>query len=134
GECVCFIFFFQAEDGIRDRNVTGVQTCALPIYETVEFSVPEEGGIDVDLTAGESGEVVITAGEIVTVVHAGVAGIELDVEVTCNPTENNDSLVLNEIPIKDPADEDTTPPEITLNGDNPMELEVGEEYVEPGAK
>src|SRR5437868_14161339 len=28
----CFyFFFFQAEDGIRDRNVTGVQTCALPI-------------------------------------------------------------------------------------------------------
>src|SRR5699024_11772583 len=27
-----FAFFFQAEDGIRDRNVTGVQTCALPIY------------------------------------------------------------------------------------------------------
>src|SRR5699024_11370684 len=26
-----FLFFFQAEDGIRDRNVTGVQTCALPI-------------------------------------------------------------------------------------------------------
>src|SRR5699024_11325281 len=26
------IVFFQAEDGIRDRNVTGVQTCALPIY------------------------------------------------------------------------------------------------------
>ena len=31
---VCFfIFFFQAEDGIRDRLVTGVQTCALPISE-----------------------------------------------------------------------------------------------------
>src|SRR5207249_9019437 len=28
--CLVF-FFFQAEDGIRDRNVTGVQTCALPI-------------------------------------------------------------------------------------------------------
>src|SRR5699024_11559257 len=28
---VMYIFFFQAEDGIRDRNVTGVQTCALPI-------------------------------------------------------------------------------------------------------
>src|SRR2546422_8535169 len=29
----CFIFFFfQAEDGIRDVAVTGVQTCALPIY------------------------------------------------------------------------------------------------------
>src|SRR5207249_1012875 len=28
---VLVLFFFQAEDGIRDRNVTGVQTCALPI-------------------------------------------------------------------------------------------------------
>src|SRR5690349_22311475 len=27
----CFFFFFQAEDGIRDLYVTGVQTCALPI-------------------------------------------------------------------------------------------------------
>src|SRR5699024_11328649 len=30
-------FFFQAEDGIRDRNVTGVQTCALPIYDYNEL-------------------------------------------------------------------------------------------------
>src|SRR5207249_7980121 len=29
--CPLHLFFFQAEDGIRDRNVTGVQTCALPI-------------------------------------------------------------------------------------------------------
>src|SRR5207302_7518136 len=28
-----FFFFFQAEDGIRDFHVTGVQTCALPIYD-----------------------------------------------------------------------------------------------------
>src|SRR5256885_5831327 len=28
----CLFFFFQAEDGIRDYKVTGVQTCALPIY------------------------------------------------------------------------------------------------------
>src|SRR6266487_6968853 len=27
----CVVFFFQAEDGIRDGRVTGVQTCALPI-------------------------------------------------------------------------------------------------------
>src|SRR5699024_4105942 len=31
------VFFFQAEDGIRDRNVTGVQTCALPIYVLAVF-------------------------------------------------------------------------------------------------
>src|SRR5690606_39460456 len=28
-----FFFFFQAEDGIRDFHVTGVQTCALPILD-----------------------------------------------------------------------------------------------------
>src|SRR5699024_11874085 len=38
---VClFPFFFQAEDGIRDRNVTGVQTCALPISS--EYSCDRE--------------------------------------------------------------------------------------------
>src|SRR5207248_7397218 len=34
-----FYFFFQAEDGIRDRTVTGVQTCALPICHS-PTSVP----------------------------------------------------------------------------------------------
>src|SRR5437870_11391255 len=31
-----FVFFFQAEDGIRDGHVTGVQTCALPISPLLE--------------------------------------------------------------------------------------------------
>src|SRR5438067_8305310 len=34
-------FFFQAEDGIRDRNVTGVQTCALPICPRSRRERPE---------------------------------------------------------------------------------------------
>ena len=32
GNVYFFFFFFQAEDGIRDYKVTGVQTCALPIW------------------------------------------------------------------------------------------------------
>src|SRR5207249_9632788 len=36
-----FFFFFQAEDGIRDRNVTGVQTCALPISNSFEQQAKE---------------------------------------------------------------------------------------------
>src|SRR3712207_9357067 len=31
-------FFFQAEDGIRDIGVTGVQTCALPIYDVSDYT------------------------------------------------------------------------------------------------
>src|SRR5699024_12448204 len=44
--CIVHIdFFFQAEDGIRDRNVTGVQTCALPIWSrTGERWRSAEGG------------------------------------------------------------------------------------------
>src|SRR5207244_7715486 len=36
--CVFVFFFFQAEDGIRDDLVTGVQTCALPIYVLQEHA------------------------------------------------------------------------------------------------
>src|SRR5699024_11310288 len=54
------LFFFRAEDGIRDRNVTGVQTCALPIYVYTlskklmgweiedEISLPAEEDSDAD--------------------------------------------------------------------------------------
>src|SRR2546426_7406705 len=35
----CVFFFFQAEDGIRDYKVTGVQTCALPIYRVLAPSL-----------------------------------------------------------------------------------------------
>src|SRR5699024_11532131 len=34
--------YFQAEDGIRDRNVTGVQTCALPIWDNDEIHMVTE--------------------------------------------------------------------------------------------
>src|SRR5437868_9929221 len=36
-------FFFQAEDGIRYRNVTGVQTCALPIFDAAGQGLDRAG-------------------------------------------------------------------------------------------
>ena len=35
------VFFFQAEDGIRDYDVTGVQTCALPIFDQTDACGPD---------------------------------------------------------------------------------------------
>src|SRR3712207_4527366 len=36
-----YVYFFKAEDGIRDIGVTGVQTCALPISEIAELEATE---------------------------------------------------------------------------------------------
>src|SRR5437867_9619757 len=45
--CLMFFFFFQAEDGIRDRTVTGVQTCALPISLTELAAAPTTNSVSV---------------------------------------------------------------------------------------
>src|SRR2546427_3906314 len=41
---IYYFFFFQAEDGIRDLTVTGVQTCALPIVPTTITFFPVDNG------------------------------------------------------------------------------------------
>src|SRR5699024_12181185 len=66
-------FFLQAEDRIRDRNVTGVQTCALPIYEASRF-------IAADVTPGRSApEIVKSISVIGAVMHSPVlVGISSD--------------------------------------------------------
>src|SRR5437762_11480720 len=50
-------FFFQAEDGIRDTSVTGVQTCALPILSA---SQTINGFRDIRLTAGKMTNPLVT--------------------------------------------------------------------------
>src|SRR5439155_10943808 len=48
-----FFFFFQAEDGIRDGHVTGVQTCALPILvRSISTDIAPSWGLIVHLSAG----------------------------------------------------------------------------------
>src|SRR5260221_11888390 len=58
--CVRLFFFFQAEDGIRDHCVTGVQTCALPISSlrsghTLMAELVAAGEIDLALDAHVQG-------------------------------------------------------------------------------
>src|SRR2546422_7302251 len=55
-----FFFFFQAEDGIRDVAVTGVQTCALPISRT---AVPPIKGIKGAQEAAVRAVVISTTGD-----------------------------------------------------------------------
>src|SRR5947207_13051480 len=56
---LCIFFFFQAEDGIRDHCVTGVQTCALPIYSIRPRSVTavetDRGRIECEVVVDAAG-------------------------------------------------------------------------------
>src|SRR5437879_11911515 len=78
-----FFFFFQAEDGIRDTSVTGVQTCALPILtEAREKLLKEYPDADLreapgDLSTEEgTASVIEAAPEADIVVHnAGIYGL-----------------------------------------------------------
>src|SRR5689334_9659614 len=63
---IVFFFFFQAEDGIRDGTVTGVQTCALPIstaYEGDNYLLPSVAAVVLGGTSllGGRGNLVATA-------------------------------------------------------------------------
>src|SRR5437764_8744883 len=70
---VClFFFFFQAEDGIRDTSVTGVQTCALPIL--VVGIAANRNGVNA-LVSQQCVEVVVS-GDIAAVPGAEFASIE----------------------------------------------------------
>src|SRR2546429_3907796 len=66
------IFFFQAEDGIRDVAVTGVQTCALPIYRGSDQhgSHRENGGVAGHAARGVADD----DRELVAVVGSGGGG------------------------------------------------------------
>src|SRR5207248_8023588 len=72
--CVTIIFFFQAEDGIRDRTVTGVQACALPIYHK-NLHIPKKKSKGKPLTYDDKETNKIISSYRVIVEHA-IGGIK----------------------------------------------------------
>src|SRR6266436_1272438 len=76
---MCSVFFFQAEDGIRDVAVTGVQTCALPIS-----------------TRDETGQLLQAMGRMIAStkekVDAAVQIANGDLTIAVTPQSNKDAL------------------------------------------
>src|SRR5256885_10113660 len=61
----CLVFFFQAEDGIRDYKVTGVQTCALPI----SAATPDDSHWTVERGRGRFARFESVCGETFRLLH-----------------------------------------------------------------
>src|SRR5688572_31004582 len=77
-----FFFFFQAEDGIRDLTVTGVQTCALPIWAMTQ-RVRDHPGAEQDRERVASSPVARPAGRRRAVRGCGVRSEERRVGKEC---------------------------------------------------
>src|SRR2546426_4951850 len=67
--CDGFFFFFQAEDGIRDYKVTGVQTCALPISGA---GVRDRHGVVAVPGGGGPGHAAAAGGRVAAAVVFGI--------------------------------------------------------------
>src|SRR5438874_13094306 len=70
-------FFFQAEDGIRDLYVTGVQTCALPIFITMDDArkKPHPDGLQIILGARDPRTALYVGDNIDDALAARAAGV-----------------------------------------------------------
>src|SRR5699024_907441 len=100
-----FCFFSQAEDGIRDRNVTGVQTCALPIYEdwptyTGHRNVPPAKFVHAGpgTRVGSAVDSIISPGVVVSGSH--VSNSVLSPGVRLNSWSSvSDSVIMDEVSV-----------------------------------
>src|SRR5205807_4096547 len=84
----CLFFFFQAEDGIRDYKVTGVQTCALPISDLDSVAILREVRITVlsDIDIAVRFEVIeLDSGDGIVVGHDLERSEERRVGKECRP-------------------------------------------------
>src|SRR5256886_9033785 len=91
-------FFFQAEDGIRDLTVTGVQTCALPISLAVSEVVARGAAIHAGIVATRAGEVDLTFDDeareaLGQVIEINVNSHSLGIEVKKDQDRLNDILI-----------------------------------------
>src|SRR2546425_6257562 len=99
--CTSFFFFFQAEDGIRDKLVTGVQTCALPISGAMPRMAGPGGGKDAAArgTNDEAVEVTLTPEAVertsikAVVVRSGPAMSTVTVPATVTSNAYRDTKV-----------------------------------------
>src|SRR5699024_3629422 len=121
---------FNIEVDGQTENVVGASGATIPETphdDSDDFVAFTVGGNDTSFTAGEQ-DVDIVAGEILAQIGTSLVG---DLPATCTP--DGDNVIATVKVEEDEESEDTIAPVISLNGDNPMELEVGSTYDEPGA-
>ena len=126
---------FEIQSFNTDKTVNVADQAKLVIPETtidptndLKLTVPDPAISVTGFKAGEEGTLTLRAGEIdtVLVIHGPK---DVPVEASCVPKDEDTTIA--KITIQEKAVDN--PPEITLNGDNPMKVEVGDAWKDPGA-
>src|SRR3712207_8500191 len=98
----CIVFFFQAEDGIRDIGVTGVQTCALPILieEPMAAAIGADmpvtqpiGSMVVDIGGGTTEVAVLSLRGLAYTTSVRVGGDKMDEAISSYVRRNHNLLI-----------------------------------------
>src|SRR5258708_20875105 len=77
---IIFFFFFKAEDGIRDDLVTGVQTCALPIWLSDQYQrILELAAVGAGIGPKAAADRAGNAGQEFQIGDAGISGGQRDI-------------------------------------------------------
>ena len=111
-------FFFQAEDGIRDRLVTGVQTCALPIFEDILKRILKSDSDNIEVIASLS-EIYSHRGENTEAIELIDSAIEQD----------SSSLIVKLIKLKLQAKKENSKPEFARSLDDIIHFLVTDEQI-----
>src|SRR2546430_6496982 len=106
---VRLFFFFQAEDGIRDLTVTGVQTCALPILPTFAASTDADG-IVMNLYEAGSAKLKLRDGTDVAFTTETKYPADGLIRITVSPSANSEFAMKLRIPSWCPE------PRLEING------------------
>lgn len=124
---------FHLQAANETVNVVGAEGVAIPetpFDNDAPFIPFRISANDASYTAGNE-DINIHVGEIKAEIHAKLGTTPVNLPVTCTPPE--DTLLTTVKVEETEAEVDHEAPVITLNGDNPMSLKVGETYNEPGA-
>src|SRR3712207_3959688 len=122
---IVLFFFFQAEDGIRDIGVTGVQTCALPIFVDPQSGEPKDVGERVDVHLANGGayrDMAVTMGDDDPVIGGDFTPYKVAAEGPSSVSMRSNTRPVSSAMFSSRANGDPSTPTLTAYPGDPVKV------------